>query len=141
MKNWKTSLLGLLATAGAFLKHSADARYQSLGDLCNQIALAAGLWFAADSSHPALQSPAASTAVTDPRQSKLPGVGLILLCVGLLCFGSGCVNTPAIIEALAKDPAAAHLQIRTIYGSVDVARVGGGTNSVQVTSDGISQNK
>jgi hypothetical protein len=61
--------------------------------------------------------------------------------IAVAVLGTGCVNTAGIVEQLAKDPAAVHLQIRTIYGSIDLARVGGQTNSVQLTSDGITQNK
>lgn len=50
---------------------------------------------------------------------------------------SGCTNTPKLVRALSKDPAAVHLSVKTMWASVELTRVGARTNdTVVVAPDG-----
>lgn len=55
--------------------------------------------------------------------------------VAFLAF-AGCANTPALLRALAKDPATVSVRIGTPWGTQMFTRVGGTTNSVTVSPDG-----
>lgn len=142
MKNWKTSLMGILVGLSGFFKHSPDPKWQSLGDTLMQISVALGFWFAADNSHPALQTAPAAASPQDKRQSNLPGLVPLFLIGGLLFFGSGCAGAAACIRAAGKDASPATLQIRSIYATVVYTRGGASTNSVEISDTGnLKQNR
>lgn len=65
----------------------------------------------------------------------------ILLLIPLIAV-TGCMNSSALVRAMAKDPAAVSLRITTIYGNVTLTRVGGQTNNTVMvnTEGGISVN-
>lgn len=65
------------------------------------------------------------------------------IALGFLVLSStGCMGGAAMIRAAGKDPSAATLQIRTIYGTVLYSRGGASTNAVEVTEAGaIKQNQ
>lgn len=55
---------------------------------------------------------------------------------GLAICLSGCSSTNAakVLTALGKDPAAVHIRAVGMWGTVDVTRVGGGTNETRTIS-------
>lgn len=87
MKNWKTSLLGILAAVASMLQHSTDPKWKAIGTNVLDLSIALGLWLAADKSHPNLQD--AAPAPVDKRQIPLMLLFALLLPLTLL---TGCVS-------------------------------------------------
>jgi hypothetical protein len=56
--------------------------------------------------------------------------------IGLLILSTGCANVPKLITAIGKDPSAARLNVRTIYGTIEFVRGGNSTNSIKINTDG-----
>jgi hypothetical protein len=94
MKNWKTSLLGVLATIGEYLKSQPDPTQQHAGEILFRVSILLGFWFAADHSHPALNSPSAN--VPPEVKSSLGTFVHILLLGAVLFIVSGCAATRTV---------------------------------------------
>ena len=65
---------------------------------------------------------------------------LTLLALAALCAvlaGCSTTNIAELTKALANDPAAVHVRVTSVYGTVDFTRVGGATNETRtITPDG-----
>lgn len=60
-----------------------------------------------------------------------------LLCLALLSLtGCSSTNISNLTKELAKDPAAVHIRVTSIYGTLDFTRVGDLTNQVTMSPDG-----
>lgn len=60
----------------------------------------------------------------------------LFLAVLVVVVGAGCQSSPALVRALAKDPAIVSARIVTPWGTQSFTRVGGSTNIVSVGTDG-----
>lgn len=61
-----------------------------------------------------------------------------ILALSLLLVLTGCstTNISKLTQALSKDPAIVSVKVSSVYGTVNVVRVGTTTNSVTVSPDG-----
>lgn len=60
-----------------------------------------------------------------------------ILCGLALVTTTGCANLPKVVRELAKDPATAHISIRSIYATIEIDRTAPRTNTMpHVVKDG-----
>ena len=59
----------------------------------------------------------------------------------LALTGCSSTNIANLTKELAKDPAAVHIRVTSIYGTLDFTRVGDLTNQVTMSPDGTVQIK
>jgi hypothetical protein len=73
---------------------------------------------------------------------RVTKTGPLFLLSGICALAGGCTGMAGVVKAMAKDPAIATVEVTTIYGTLKVKRVGGSTNSVEVSDTGaIAVNK
>lgn len=96
-----------------------------------KLAMFYGLFKAAD----APKSRGGSNGVADKSQLKLLFF-ILVLWLGSMCSGCSTAGMARITKELAKDPATVVLKVSTIYGTVNLTRVGCVTNGMVVAPDG-----
>ena len=65
-------------------------------------------------------------------------VKTLLAVVALALAGCSSTNISQLVAAAAKDPAAVHFEVTSIYGRVVYERANPGTNSISVGNTGIT---
>lgn len=121
-RNWKTTACGIVSLVGSMValyypEHGRD------GSFVAAVGNGVGLMLANDSPK-------------GPGAWRAAKVAIVLAFLSLSLMGCSTANLSRLVGQLKNDPAIVAAKVTSIYGTAQLTRVGGSTNSVTVSPDG-----